>query len=160
MTEQDKNKLIKTISDKLIPTILELQKSNMFNKKLELKINAQYYLVIHNNSMYSIQSVNNKEPFRIAMLRTVGQPELVTYAGEIKKELLLTDIENWQFGNNLLLQSDNIILNIANKLVEHIKEAEKQQEDINKIFDYANNIALPLSKFVLIEKITKNISII
>jgi arginine deiminase len=146
MTKQDKYKLLKTISEKLIPTILELQKSNMFNKKLELKINSQYCLEIHNNSIYSLQKENNKESFKLAILRTVGQDNVVIYAGETKNQLLLTEIENWKFGNNILLESENVILNIANKLIEHIKEAEKQQEEINNIFDYANKIALPLSK--------------
>ena len=159
MTSQQHNKLIKTICEKLIPTILEVQTSKMYDFPCFTSLNSKLQLTIKNGTI-TIREERPQEDTHYEMLRQLaGVPEgrrVAPIYNPLNETLDVKNFHEWKFnrnGENFCNVTTQLLL-FAKSMIAFLREAEKYQNELKDIFVFSENIALPLSKFVIIEKFT------
>jgi len=159
MTSQQHNKLIKTICEKLIPTILEVQTSKMYDFPCVTSLSSKLQLTIKNGTI-TIREERPQEDTHYEMLRTLARlPEgrrVAPLYTPINETLDIKKFYEWKFNQNgeNFCNVTTQLLSFAKSMIAFLKEAEKYQNELKDIFVFSENIALPLSKFVIIEKFT------
>jgi len=159
MKKEQKIKLLSIIKNTLIPAIIEVQVTELYPVKYNFAISDSWHIKIQTNQIILFEKEGDNARVLRAMRATMaGEGYIIPTLSE-PLELDVQKIEEWKFrpyGENNLINLPDLLIKLGESMKEYLQEAEKYQKKINSIFKFSENLSLPSSRNVLIEKSRAN----
>lgn len=153
MTDYQKEKLVKTIQQKLIPAAIDVQALKMYNSSCTIVMSNKWRITIYNGVIRAEKE--RTEDFN-QLVRLAGIGVNNAFAQVVREptnlNLKLEEFRDWQFGHNKLIYNESDLMLLSKGLIEYLRTVEVHQREIDRIFEFSDKLALPNTKFVIIEK--------
>lgn len=149
MNKEQKNKLFPTISDILLPVIIEIQQTEVYPVEFQYNFSSDIHLRIEKNNIILFETLNYATQSRaiINRHRAPNPPEPIM----LNKDNLISALENHQ--HLKFKKLDFILKDFATAMIKFLKDAEQYQKEIQDIISFSKNISLSKTRIVLLEKI-------